>query len=367
MNNYVRQLDMPARPHFQVRVKLAKGTIVLPGKPIDVPANTYFAWPFHLQMGGALLQYSTAQLLTRLDTPPGRLIVLYALPGIAPEFVFDTKGIASIASPGARIERTKDSIRVDGLTPGMNCTLTLSDSNGAKTTLLLLAKVDAEQVSMLGEGKSAHLVYSTSAVLADPTRLRLRSTGATQTLSALPDLALKTGDREVEGLWTRYTFKQPERRFGLTMNKVQAATPRSKMTMGPYVDWRKASVAQAPPDAAFAQAEQWTLTPKVADLSGVSELLLRIDYLGDVARLSSGAKVLDDNFYNGLPWQIGLMQLGGGTPAAPLTLSILPMPADAPIYLDTRARKAVADHVSGPALVHATLLPEYETVIDVQP
>jgi len=128
VNNYARQLAMPARPGFQVKIKLRGGEIAVPAKPIDVPANTYFAWPFNLALGASRLQYSTAQLLTRLATPQGQMAVFFAIPGIEPEFVFGPRNIREIDAPKAKIVRAQGAVRVTGITPGLTSTIQITDS-----------------------------------------------------------------------------------------------------------------------------------------------------------------------------------------------------------------------------------------------
>ncbi len=45
--------------------------------------------------------------------------------------------------------------------------------------------------------------------------------------------------------------------------------------------------------------------PKNA-LDGLSDVFLNIHCFGDVARLHEGAQLLDDKFFNGSPWEVGL-------------------------------------------------------------
>jgi len=52
-------------------------------------------------------------------------------------------------------------------------------------------------------------------------------------------------------------------------------------------------------------------TPPVGDPTALrrasaGRILLRITYKGDVARLYANGKLLNDNFYNGTPWMVGL-------------------------------------------------------------
>ncbi|HEY5212041.1 MAG TPA: hypothetical protein VIJ38_03370, partial [Acidobacteriaceae bacterium] len=46
---------------------------------------------------------------------------------------------------------------------------------------------------------------------------------------------------------------------------------------------------------------------------------------GDIARISSSGKLLDDNFYNGTPWTIGLKRFFHSGAVKTLDLAILPL------------------------------------------
>ena len=65
-----------------------------------------------------------------------------------------------------------------------------------------------------------------------------------------------------------------------------------------------------------------------------TDALLRIRYKGDVARVRIGDKLVMDDFYNGLPLEIGLKRYAEEIKKAEvITLEILPFRADAPVFL----------------------------------
>jgi hypothetical protein len=56
--------------------------------------------------------------------------------------------------------------------------------------------------------------------------------------------------------------------------------------------------------------DRWILTipDRLFDDPDLDELVLRLDYRGDIGWLFAGTRLLDDNFCNGDPWEIGLWQ-----------------------------------------------------------
>jgi beta-galactosidase len=90
--------------------------------------------------------------------------------------------------------------------------------------------------------------------------------------------------------------------------------------------------ATQPTDADFDGAAVWRVhLPTGADAS--QDLLLNIHYTGDVARLYLNGKFLDDNFYNGRPFEFGLKRYAPDIDSGELLLKILPLRKDAPIYI----------------------------------
>jgi hypothetical protein len=118
-----------------------------------------------------------------------------------------------------------------------------------------------------------------------------------------------------------------------------------------------------PDDADFASAAAWTLKIPAQSMTGLSDIFLRIHYAGDVARLSLDGRLLDDDFYNGRPWEIGLKRFLPESFGKNLEVSILPLPRKAPIYLDARAWEAMNTEGQTAKVLGVELLPEYEVVI----
>jgi hypothetical protein len=88
-------------------------------------------------------------------------------------------------------------------------------------------------------------------------------------------------------------------------------------------------------------------------------------YLTLAARLYRDTQLLDDNFWNGLPWEVGLRETLANwpTPAQEFDLRILPLPANAPMYLEQRT-----DGRAMPAaVVSVNLVPEYRLDVPTAP
>jgi len=91
-------------------------------------------------------------------------------------------------------------------------------------------------------------------------------------------------------------------------------------------------VAEEPQDSDFNDAAVYTIELPT-DKQGA---LLDIAYRGDVARLYANGKFIDDNFYNGRHFQYDLSLLPDD--CKKLTLKILPLQRNAPIYIPRQAK-----------------------------
>jgi hypothetical protein len=97
VNNYQRLEHMPGKPNTQFRIDLPVGSLTIPSKPTTIPADSFFHWPFNLELNGVKLIYATAQPIRRTLDPDGGLTVVFAeVPGMNAEFAFDP---ATIQAP----------------------------------------------------------------------------------------------------------------------------------------------------------------------------------------------------------------------------------------------------------------------------
>lgn len=117
----------------------------------------------------------------------------------------------------------------------------------------------------------------------------------------------------------------------------------------------KQPVAAMPVDADFAAAAVWRIKLP-ADIDWSADLLLRLHYTGDVARVYIGGKFINDDYYNGQPLDIGLRRHAADLKTGELTLAILPLQKNAPIFLPDSAKPDFGPAESVVALTRAELV-----------
>jgi len=371
VNNYVRQTEMPERVGFQAKLKLPDTELVVPDSPTTVPANTYFCWPVNLDISGVTLRYSTAQLLTKIETKQGTTFVFFAIPGIAPVFSLAADSVKSVKAPGANVGRVGSSTRIEGLAPGPGSFVDLVSTSGKVLRILLLSSDEAQTASVVRVQGGEHLLLSRAATFADGATLHVRSAVVYELgfriYPAVRGESVKNATMSVSDAagWATFRFERPEAKISWTWTKVANAKPVPPVAMGPFIDWRRGKVATVPSESAFDAAGEWRIDLKQPPPAGVSDLWLNLDYVGDIGRLFLGNTLVDDHFFDGHRWQIGLKRYLPEALSTGMKVQILPLRRDAPIYLDPRIRPDFGGRVQLDE-VHATVTPEYEVLVDLR-
>ncbi len=359
VNNYVRKLAMPEHRGFQIRVKLPSGSVDLPRNPIDVPANSYFIWPLNLDLGAGTLQYSTAQLLSRLDKNGESTYFFFAIPGLRTEFSFDAASVASVTATSGSVTRSDGIILVQNPEPGKNTLLHVAGKNGRNVRILLLSEAQAEQFWRVRLGDQDVAMLSPADVFAGADGVHLCSVDPSRITASIYSPG---GIDHSSTFWQERSWKIEPRKIDFEWTSTRDAAARSSVHMQ-RGRGRHSAMPLAPEDADFAGAAAWSLSIPAQSMQGLSNIYLNIRYTGDVARLSENGRLLDDDFYNGRTWEIGLKRFLPEAFGKKLEVDVLPMPRKAPIYLDARAWEQMNASGQTAKVTSVELLPEYEVVI----
>jgi len=122
------------------------------------------------------------------------------------------------------------------------------------------------------------------------------------------------------------------RAVAVETKQIQTAGPARMIPLG-----EKSHLAMAPGDSDFTNAAIWKIKlPAKLDLK--TNPLLRLHYIGDVARLTLNGRLIEDNFYSGREFDLGLNRYAPEILTGDLRLEILPLRKDAPIFLEPKAK-----------------------------
>jgi len=262
----------------------------LPDVPVAIPAGTIARWPVGLRIGGVRIAWATASAVTVLDGAVPTL-VLRAHRGIP----------ATVAIEGRAAEEVE-----------LNTAIPVRTAEGA-VDLLVLDQEALERTWVI----DGRLLRSATPLWADPDGLRTRSAieprvevwrGGDAGFRRLEAVALGTA--------------AASRDLAVTPVRAATAAPRS---------WgERDGRASAPtPD----DVTRYGAVFELASIGspGDADVVIVIDWSGDVAQLRAGDRLIADRFGDGTPWEIRLTPREA---AGPLQVLITPRPSDVRIAVD---------------------------------
>lgn len=359
INNYQRTYPLPERPSFQVALELPGETVSIPRSPTTIPSGAYTFWPVNLPLGHSLLRYATVQLLCKL--PNENTYVFFAYPGIPAEFAFEEKGGETIEAPGSSIGRKDGVIYVDLATPGPKLAIQLRNGDGKSTNIVVLSREQARNLWKLNLGGRERLILSQAQLYTENGSLILSGTDPSGLTAEMYPALDKPGgdfvDARRDGIFQTYKTQIQPVELTATVDKI--ADPGTD----PPLKTGKETVL-IPDDSAFDDAARWRIHIPNLESKMVSDVMLRITYQGDIARIYDDGKLVTDDFYFGRPWVIGLREISQGRRSQTLELRILPLQSEANIYLPRDARLMVSSKQPIAILKSVKLIPIYRAVID---
>jgi hypothetical protein len=385
VNNHVRQYPMAAQKATQFTVKLQGQSVTLPSKPVDIADGAYFIWPLNLDLDGTNLHYATAQPLTLLDQGKAGVVAVFAAStGVPVELSFDAA--AKISAPGAQIATAAGKTLVTGVQPGAGAAVTVQRDGKRPLTIIVLTAEQSQQLSVVQLAGQRRLLLSADQTYVDGNALQMRSVGDSKFRFAIyPALATAPKATTTAAAWTAPAraassgaagdaaaatvavravgsdgiFQAFEASLPASEVKASITQTRAAQEAAPIVIGGTAKAAIQPLPENFKAAAAWQINVPREQLKGLDDALLQIDFVGDIGRLYSGTRLLDDWYYSGYQWQIGLRQQAALLDQ-PLTVSVLPLRADAPIYLPKEARPNFGGQQQMATVRGVTVIPVYQ-------
>jgi hypothetical protein len=329
-------------PQHEVRfsVQLPGETLVFPSRPLEIADGDYFIWPFHFDMDGVDLRYATAQPVARIDQGKDGVVYVFAAHKTLPvEFAFDAQLASAVHGAGATASQRDGQLVVDGFQPGTGEAITVQRPGAGPVRIVVLSFDEAQHLTLETlAGRRRLLLTDQQAVLLGGA-LQLRSVGKPDfhlgvfpPLAKAPRASSPLAASGKDGIFQTFDAHLPERRISATVTPVREAGKAPPIAIG-----GPAHAAVQPAPESFKVAASWKVSIPREQLKGLDDALLDIDFVGDFGRLYSGVHMLDDWYYSGYGWQFGLK----GAQAAldqPLTVSVMPLRADAPIYIPKQGR-----------------------------
>jgi hypothetical protein len=365
VNNYQRLQAMPPKKNVQFTIQLPGGPVVFPQTPVTIPSDACLIWPFQLDLGeGVRLLWATAQPLTAIDDGNARTVFFAETEGVPAQFAFATNTPPLEALSG-HIGRGGDANLIRDVVPGTGIAARVRLAGGRALQIVVL-DYKSSLAFWKGNLQGRQRVFLTQAGLVlDGDELRLTSSDLSDLSVAVypaPSSLEAGGGKSAmtsDGIFQRFTPTAPRSvKYSAAFETTQAAGPLREIPLGKISQ----PVATAPLDADFEQAAVWRVKiPAEVDLS--TDPILRIHYVGDVARVLLNGKFLTDDFYNGNAFDIGLRRHAPEILTGDFRVAILPLRQDAPVYMADSARPDFGQAASVASLRSVEIIPRYQIQI----
>ena len=284
ISTYQRIEGLSPQEGIQLELNLKDEALIVPTRPVDIPAGEILVWPFNLDLNGVLLKHSTCQPVCQLEINGLPCYVFAACKGVEPEFVFDARTLAATAGQAGKGPLPLRLV-LRGMAMGTGSAFVLQAADGRRAQVLLLSPAEGRLCWKAQVWGQERIFISPASLIIESSQVRMRARKPESLWFAVyppPDCDLNQGNEPLTGIpdgnFTRYTAGVPEASVQVEVRKIKEAAPARRVPTGPL------GVAQAPEEVDFAGAAEWEVRFPEGMLDGAREVFLQVDYAGDAAR-----------------------------------------------------------------------------------
>lgn len=283
INNFQDHLEMTDKEDIFIDINLKDEVISLPKKMgLSLKKDANCILPFNLNLGEAQIKYALAQLITKITEGAEDYYFFYTPNGMNGEYCFSNEGISVINIDNGNIEKDDKFTYVYPEKEKMSL-VSIETSCGEKITICNLTWEQALNFWKIDIWGKERIVLSEANLLGGSEYIKLCSTGKSEmNFKVFPalDVSLSVAEwekaeirEERENIFQSYYVKVEDKKIELNTN-----INRNKATLSLSED-------------AF---------------DNIEDIFLRINYKGDVGNAFIDGRLINDNFYNGTTWEIGL-------------------------------------------------------------
>jgi hypothetical protein len=287
VGNYQDHVVMETHEEVVFAVELGEEAICFPQRSsLTIKQNASFLLPFNFALDGLNLKYATAQPVTAVESAEA-MTYFFSMPeGVDGEFLLDAQsGIISVSAEGGTVETDGSGYNVL-ITHEVSSMIVIKREGAREVRIYAMSAKEAATLWEMEEGGQSRILFSAVPPVQTPEGIEFLSSG--QHSFSFREY---TGAGQASAGWST----------------VQADASVSVQRDG----WFQACAVQVPEKTVLLTTRhlhdhKLALHLPEDALQGVEEVLLSIDYTGNVGYAFAGGRLFHDHFYNGLPWEIGL-------------------------------------------------------------
>ena len=303
MHNYQDHLQTQDIQNIRFTIKTSHGNILVPESgEFDLLSEQNFIIPFNLDLNGLNLNYAIAQPLIRFTNNNIQYLIFFTPEGIRPEFSIQKKSGFIVNGTSCTIDENEKRWLINS-EADIPAEFTIGKSDGSLLKVLVISKELAEKSWLIEDKGNSAIAFSDAAIIKDNKGLKLLQVDESHIqVRIYPEADYKIRSQEELTINEDKLFTS----IALELIKFNETIEKREITSG------KLAVK---------------LPVKIPN--HINEIILDIDYTGDVGMGFLNGKLVADDFYRGANWQIGLRKFMGLQEREEMVLYFRPMQAGA--------------------------------------
>jgi hypothetical protein len=272
---------MSDKTGLQIKIKTTKGEILIPESTgLTLKSDENLILPFNFDLGGVNLNYSTAQLITRTGDDKNPSFIFFMTGDIPAQFSISNANVSKITTRFC--DKNSDNTRCL-----VSCRsfseFRIKRKTGGEITVLVIDKNLALKSWLISIKGIKYLVFSEALLMNNNDALEFYKTGSGSfDILVYPKLNLKP---EVEeGTVINLSGKNP------LMSEFRVDLPQVKFDIA---------------NERYGENKLQLTLPESLPKE-LNDVFIKIDYTGDTGMSFMNGNIVDDHFFYGQPWVIGL-------------------------------------------------------------
>ncbi len=309
MNNFQDHQEREDISDIRFTLKLEDQELFIPetgGFTLKKEENAIL--PVNLQLDNIQLNYATAQLLTSGKDAKGEFFLFFAPEGIQPEFSIRKRKGQSVQGLHCQITQNNSRWLIKAL-DNSGSEITVKEGN-KETRILVFDKQTALTCWIVKNGAYDQLIITEAVPLQNRETVEL----------------ISTDNARIDCKFYPALSKAPKMDTGTLTEQ--------KENSGIYSHFHISLQAQSVPYKATRVGNKLAVDISSGMPTGVKDIICRINYQGDTGQAFLNGELIADNFYNGIPWNIGLKKFLEKPEAKELVFYFRPMYKEAECLQD---------------------------------
>ena len=299
INNYQDHVCTITQKDFAITLELDHEALRIPARGcMNLERDCFAILPFNFRMGDVVLKYATAQLITMVENT----YFFFTPGGMSGEFCFDNGSGADITASDAEIDTGAATTTVKFNSDKTNV-ITIKGKAGGLVRICVLTEPESRNLWKFQLDGLDRVVISKAAVLPKGGSVFFEYTGVEKdTVKVFPasGKTITAQNKSYACKGSDGVFDSYDIAVGPATIEVDAVDAGIK-NEGGAAGLRSAASAEAENARAVIRFDEKMF-------EGVKQLLLNVDYVGDIGYAFIDGELVHDNFCNGAVWEIGLIE-----------------------------------------------------------